>query len=590
MRDPILVLAVAIAMSSASYADFTIRIPAVSLTTAIADSSNPRGVRGISGISQVLQGATGTSSLSLFGSGADSGAVRLNYDIGNGPKPYGAAVGLVVPLDPTWSSHDLSMATAISFLIRSDDPGTSVNFLVGSALNEQFGNPDVALQTNVDSVGTPLASLRLTSGWTKVILRTDTDLRVSPWYTMGKEGATDEIALNSMWSGAIAPGLNIGTAVKNLQFLSNWKWTGAGTAMSNGKGSIVLKDIKIEGANRYDWKPSTNCTGKSFSLDHFGPVDLGYENSVGGYWSVYTDSTSTTRNDSSIGASTIQSLTEMKVWGTWPATTSLPVIRSTLEKNAPNYHANAGWVGIRRGFAACGEYTIPVAFPALKAISFDLSVGKQIADSLDWDAINVPYISLKVSQGWNSWGEPFQVKIPIENIDGSNLCIDFDSFKQPTEQTDAYGSYVWYHDPIEQLDWEIKIANQGDADIHTSGPNALAIGNIRLFGLDSAAAIQAAKLYVWQVSGCWPDGVNGHALRPGRLVATYRDHPLLSYRLAGSTVKVEIIRLNGVKVASFDAPAVASDLVVPVTLARGGYLVTVRGGKGFLTAPLVIAR
>jgi len=582
MRKLSSITAAGLVLSTVTFADVAIKIPAIAVTTPIADSANTKGVKALSGIGNYISGATGTSTLSLFATGTDAGAVKIDYNITNGSKAYSGATGLLIPIDKSWGIHDLSAATAITFEIRTDVAGTNANFLIGSPLNESFGNPDAALQTNVDGAGTPLAALKLTTAYTKVTINTGTDLVVSPWYT-ADAGAADEIALNTLWSGATAPGLNIGTAVKNFQFQPDWKWAGSGATISNGKGSMFVKNINIVGASLYSWNNGVGCAGTGFPLDHFG-VKPTNQNAVGGYWFVYTDTSTAKPTDSATGASSIQSLTAVKAWGIWPANGGMGAIRTTLEKNvAATYHAYAGWADIGTNFATdeLGG-NVPVTFPGIKAISFDMYLGKAIADSLKWDSVQVPYITFKVGKKGIGDAQPFQIKIPAFKGDGSNLCVDMDSLTQPTWYTDkTSGGDVWTATDFTQLAWEIKIDDQSDATIHTSGPNTLALQNVKMWGLDSLTAANAVIGAI---------GVKGHAVRASGLVADYHNALVLSYSMAGTSAKVEVVRLDGSKVASFNAPAVAKNLNLPVSLVRGTYLVVVRGAKATTTAPLVVTR
>jgi hypothetical protein len=65
----------------------------------------------------------------------------------------------------------------------------------------------------------------------------------------------------------------------------------------------------------------------------------------------------------------------------------------------------------------------------------------------------------------------------------------------------------------------------------------------------------------------------------------------LSYTLKGAaSTKVEVLRMDGRSVASFDASASAQAQDFPVALGQGTYLAVVRSGSIKLVAPFVVAR
>ncbi|MEN9353118.1 MAG: hypothetical protein RL318_443, partial [Fibrobacterota bacterium] len=73
--------------------------------------------------------------------------------------------------------------------------------------------------------------------------------------------------------------------------------------------------------------------------------------------------------------------------------------------------------------------------------------------------------------------------------------------------------------------------------------------------------------------------------------ANYTNVLVLSYALDGAaSVKVEVLRMDGRKVASFEATGSAKNQAFPVTLGQGTYLAVVKGAKASLVAPFVVAR
>lgn len=587
------IAAVGLVLTSAAVADIAVKIPAISVLNSPYTDSTPTSVKGVSGIGTYVSGATSTStaSLSLFASGADAGAVRLTYDIANGAKAYSAATGILVPLTKAWDVLDISSADSIYFDIRTDNVGTMVNFLIGSPFETEFGDPACALQTNVDGAGTPMDGLTLTStAWKTIGISTKIDLIPSPWYT-GGDGETDLVAVNSVWNDAIAPGLNIGTKVKNLQFQPVWTWKSSGATIGNPKGSIYVKNIRIKRASLYTWTDGVGCAGPSFQLDNFSASKNAKMNAVGGYWFAFTDTSATKVNDSATGSSTIQPLSG-KTWDIAKIAGGAGALRATLNKTVPAstfpYHPYAGWADMGTNFATDLEgANIPVSFPNLSALSFDFYVGKNIADTLSWDETNLPYIIVKAGQAGVEDAYAYSVKVPVSKGDGSNICIDMSKFAQPSWYDAQNGfSTPFSAESITQFMWEMKIDDQSDASINLSGPNTFLIQNVKMWGLDSATAVAAVAAAV--------DGsvisVRDRATRAGNLKADYRNGLQISYALAGTSAKVEILRLDGSKVKSFEAPATATNLQLPVSLSRGTYLVAVRAAGKTVVAPLSVAR
>ena len=358
------------------------------------------------------------------------------------------------------------------------------------------------------------------------------------------------------------------------------------------------------------------CSGTGFRLDHFS-VKPTNANAVWGYWYAYTDTSAARPKDSATGASTIQGLVPPDPRGfvstIWPGKGGMAALRATLQKHAPDYHAQAGWAGIGTNwyYDELGE-NLPVFFPGLKAFSFDFFLGKNIADSLQWDSLHVPYITFKVALDCIGDAQQFQVKIPASLGNGTNICVDLDSLTQPSWFVDQTGGDAWIPENLTHLAWEMKIDDTSDSTIHTSGPNTMAIQNVWMWGLDSAMAAWAvmestSPPYHVSVSdqpsgqvkfqarassnySCPDIAKKGRAQRSGGLIADYHNAVVLSYSLPGASAVVEIVRLDGSKVANLKAPAVARNLSLPVSLARGIYRVIVRGEKQTVSTSLMVAR
>ena len=99
---------------------------------------------------------------------------------------------------------------------------------------------------------------------------------------------------------------------------------------------------------------------------------------------------------------------------------------------------------------------------------------------------------------------------------------------------------------LTKLNWEIIIEDQKDATIHTSLNNTIAISNVKLFGIDATDGIKSTK-----------------SSSSSALKATYGSSLVLTYSVPGTTANIAVVRLDGSKVASFQAAAKATNLSLP---------------------------
>lgn len=235
-------------LSAAAFADYQIPVPPV---TVIDDTAK---VNQVSAIQSYVYGTSAQSTVNLS---LDSGAVKFDYNAQAGVQLYTGTTGVLIPLDPTWLSHDVSGSDSIVFEVKSDFANEQLNVLIGSDLNQQFGQSDVALQSDLDQYGGFQATVKPKNGvyngaicpttsWQRVAL-SFADFVISPWYT-GSASYDDPIASNTMWKGATPPGLNIGTSVKCLNLQPQWKWNPTGTAFSNGLGNFYVRNFVFKGA------------------------------------------------------------------------------------------------------------------------------------------------------------------------------------------------------------------------------------------------------------------------------------------------------------------------------------------------------
>jgi hypothetical protein len=589
MRKLAITAAAGLLLSVSVQADISITFPATAMTDTVE-------IKTVTGAGTYVSGATAASKAILTNT-AD-GALKLAYTINNGTKAYSAATGILVPIDPSWNVYNLSKATAISFEIKADAAGGKVNFLVGSdSYSELATASSAALGTNSGADGWSSATIKPTTAWTKVTIDPNVDLVLAPWYT----DETDPFLLNTLWNDASGEGISIGKTVKNFQFQPVWQWDGTGATNKNPTGTIYIRNLTITGVSKYSYDPADHvgCTGSSFKLDQFASVDKEKptnQNTLGGYWFAFADAANfeTTPDDTAVGASVINPLKGR----TWGPVNGYGALSATLEKNVATgvggskfaYHKYAGWAAMGTNFGTYGDdaKNLPVNFGGATAIEFELYAGATMADTLKWDAAKVPYITFKAGRESVSDANSFALKVPVDEVtNGGKVCIDFTKLKQPSYLT-ADVKVDWSAEDLTQFQWEMKIDDQSSSAIHTSGPNTFGIQNVSLYGLTQA---EAAAAIVEACAGgkCDGTGVNSVVRNLG-LKASYHNGLLVSFKTESSTANVDVLSLNGSKIAGFKTAGTVNNVTLPVSLRKGTYVVAIRAAGKTQVVPMVVAQ
>jgi hypothetical protein len=209
---------------------------------------------------------------------------------------------------------------------------------------------------------------------------------------------------------------------------------------------------------------------------------------------------------------------------------------------------------------------------------------------LKWDTINVPYITFKARRESVSDANSFAIKVPVDEVtNGGKICIDFAKLTQPSYLA-SENKVDWSTEDLTQFQWEMKIDNQSSPIIHTSGPNTFGIQNVTIYGLtqeEAAAAIAANELTCIDPV---EEDVN-MAERSLGLKASYHNGLLVSFETESSTANVDVLSLNGSKIAGFKTAGTVSNLMLPVSLRKGAYVVAIRAdGKTQVESPRVWRR
>jgi hypothetical protein len=566
MKKLVLSLMACSLLATTARADLSIPIPSPTTAVTVTDTSS-MGIKNLCGAT-FYKGHSASNVVSLTETTA--GELELSwslvYDAADGA--YGTAVGILLPIDASWDIKDLSKATEIDYDVRaaSATPANNEQMMIGSNI---YG--DSAAKANAALAQPKWTALTATKQTIKVLTST---LAMNSWYS-GPDAATTD------WNSLT---YQIGTAVKNLNFQPQINWTDAATIKSGATGTFFISNVKIIGVADYQPISGLGCTGTGVTVEDFlgTKADI-TQNYLGGYWYAFSDtSANPPANDSAIGSSKIILPAGDTGW-TPDATLGLAVMTATLEKDVATssylYHPYSGWADI--GTGTRNPHNAPdttldlqpgAAGGALTAISFDLYAGSALGATYTIDTTLIRRVIFKVSKASVNDAEPYSVNIPISqayNTKSNNVCVDATMLQQPGwyVTNNLAGTPVAFSaNDLTKLAWEIKIEDQKDPTKHTSANNTIAVGNVKFYGITP------------------PDGVKSKTVAATGLKASYGSQLVLSYNVPGSIAQIDVVRLDGSKVASIKASAVANQLALPVSLARGTYLVSVRGSNSRLVS------
>jgi hypothetical protein len=349
------------------------------------------------------------------------------------------------------------------------------------------------------------------------------------------------------------------------------------------------------------------CSGAGVMFADFATKD-NYSN-FGGYWFAASDTSSEDGKnaDSATGGSTIALNGNGKIWnpivGRGAAALPIGVLHANLEKNNPNskytYHPYAGWADLGVQVSMVDGYGADLT--GLKAISFEFYAGADLTESgvvpptgqaYGWSD-KVPGLIFKADSPEIGSADAYQIEVPVSKAGGKRVCVELDSLERPSNRVKVGDSSAIHFDPsnITNLRWETRIADQGDSAIHSANVT-FGIANVKFYGIDSQTLFCSLYSPLMSSSSSCDDGIKNRSLGESGLRVAYDQGLTLSYAFQGAEpVEVEVLRVDGARVASFSRQAtVANHLRLPIALTRGTYLVNVRSGKSIRSARLAVVR
>lgn len=465
---------------------------------------------------------------------------------------YKANAGLLLPFNNLWTAVDFSNVTAVSFFYKTYDAKTAVEFTPNSDLYTGAANNDGVMM---------LAALTASAAGKTATVSLPDGIGFLAWMTDQAPSET-----NQSWD-------EVKTAVKLLQFAP--KPVNSSTGLSTKYDTwLEISKVTLVGSvtitGNVNWVSSLGsaCSGTSTVISDFASASPN-KNTQGGYWFQFTDQNGT---DSSMGVSTIADDANAISGVTYldnadgSLATALAGISATLNKGDAKAHPYAGWADIGTGFKDADGNDTYLDLTGLKAISFYLSA------SDDFDVTNLTGVDLKIVNSSVSDAAQFNAGVDVSSFNNTTICFDVSQFTQPAWYKSTLTSMPL--NDIGKLQWEIKINK--DATLSAS-QSTFYIGDVTLWGTLPNAGI---------------DGISSHKVGgKSALVANYSKGLVLSYNLDGaSAAKIDVVRMDGSKVASFTGAAKASNQSFSVNLSRGTYLAVVKGGKTNLVAPFAVAK
>jgi len=483
-------------------------------------------------------------------------------------KEYGANAAILQPLNSSWKPKDFTGVTAVSFEYKTDAKTTAEFSLSSPLYKGDASNSGVMM----------LAELAAATSWKTKIISLPDGIGFLKWMTVADTKNGTSYASQS-WD-------DVKSQVKALQFSPKPNYTSATaldlpatTSMSIRNLKLIdLVDIAVDelGAN------GRGCVGRSDLLADFNNSNP-KQNYQGGWWYAFTDTTSGPvglANGTSALVTTDESVAGMSFIpgdGNVGGISGYVGIVADLNKIVDGiYRPYAGWAAIGTGFKGPdGDIALDLC-PNL-SISFDVVMGGD--EGMQFDSANLGGVDFKVGKASVPDSLAWHIGIP-SSMNNRNICVDASVLKQPEWYTSKLATVPTFTaNDITKLLWEIKIQNQ-DAILKATTPtsskrNGFWVGDVR----------------VWNAINCH-DGISSRKVGgKASLVANYANGLVLSYALEGAaSAKVDVVRMDGSKVASFDAPASASSRSFSMNLARGSYLAVVKGGKASLVAPFAVAK
>ena len=518
-----------------------------------------------------------------------------------------ASVGLTLAMDNIWSSQtDLREITAFKFKARASTALTVKLSIDGPAF--PFGSAGytrlngVRVDTvwrwysiapkNFKFLDGMLADAKAGAKMVD-ILTTDSDgnaqstpVKITARAVAGKLLGADSATSPDFDQDSI----NVLKHVKRIQFAIDPVYDAeavpAGSALDPDFAATVadatldIDSVTFAGMPSPHPRVGMNCVGAFGLLEDFDSTKTDpMTNYMGGYWFAKSDTSSSAPvagKDSAIGKS--------KVWAMGQDTADSNSIWSVnmengaaemfalLNKGDAKAHPYAGFAELGTGI----NYRTGRKLTGAKAFEFTILAGGFDETAVIFDKAKLFGVTFKVGKKNVGDDVAFSTKIAFDNIGiGATgmpvkVCVDIDQLKQPAWYTAKNGVKAFTVDSVTQLAWNVSIQKPTDVSAKVA---LIQVSNVKIYGIDP----DILCVVPWGTPSRCREGVKGAGARGGSIHASYQNDLVVSYSVPGTKAHLEIVRLDGSKVASFPVSASATNLSLPVALRNGTYLVVVRG-------------
>lgn len=505
--------------------------------------------------------------------------------------PWYANVGLTLPLDNLWSiDNDLRSMKYLKFKARSSSE---------QILKIYFSSPALPFETGGY---TPLKMIAVSEEWAWYQIKVS-DFRYPQWMKddakkgvriidlrlVDAEGVVTIVPTRITWRAVEGRLLNVdsassvdfdndsinvlkhvGTVSFGIEPIYDASTIEAGTvldpeyALTVRDAFIDIDSVLFEGAGDVVIPPENDslaCQQDPYILEDFSPAKLDLRrNYLGGGWYAHSDTNSDPAHqaDSGVGVSRIVTESDWP-WGPDADRRSAELV-ADLSRGDVFAHPYAGW-------AEMGT-EIPSGVPGqkgrnlsgLKGVSFSINAGGyygRIFDSsiVKGAIIKVGKASIPDAVSYESW-------IPLASMGRKGdsrrtFCLDVSKLRQPSWFEARAGHRDFVADDVTAIAWRLSLMDRYAVAANTS---AIEVADVRLWGLPTV-------------------GIERPASRPARgaLRACYRGELTLSYSLPGTGADIEIIGLDGSRIASFRAGAKEASLRKKIPMRPGTYLVVAKG-------------
>jgi len=483
-------------------------------------------------------------------------------------KEYGANASILQPLNSSWKPMNFTGVTAVSFEYKTDAKTTAEFSLSSPLYKGDASNSGVMM----------LAELAAATSWKAKTISLPDGIGFLKWMSDADTKNGTSYASQS-WD-------DVKSQIKALQFSPKPNYTSATVLGLPATTSMSIRNLVIVGGETDPGPQGVGCTGTSQLLADFNNANP-KQNYQGGWWYAFTD-TATSNVGAANGSSalvtsgtTVDGMTFQDNSGVLGTSGYVGITADLNKMVSGSYHPYAGWAAIGTGFKGPdGDVALDFG-TSFTAFSFDIVMGDDNGAKFDKD--NLVGVDFKVGKASVPDSVTWHIGIPY-SMNNQNICVDADILQQPAWYTAKLATVPTFTaSDITKLLWEIKILNQ-DATLKATTPtsslgNQYFVGNIKIWNATPGVINKSSGLSSRKIGG------------KSALVANYANGLVLSYALEGAaSAKVEVVRMDGSKVASFDAPASASSRSFPMNLARGSYLAVVKGGKTSLVAPFAVAK